>query len=218
MWQWIIFKRKVIFFLGRGGGAAVQCEVFTLIRQVKAHEGMQAETGSCPECLQEWKWNMHSFVNFCKYCLVLSRMGYSLSAVLTWRWNTWWGHQWRVDLLWWKENNYCDLPGFLLFLPFNQGCFAPADPSLGVGAPGSSFGGITGSGSYWGSSPTGPPPVELQEVELVHLTKKNVFGKNLLSGSKGEDDQHGFISTGCFWWRWAVFNKELKPQFPFRLV
>lgn len=30
------FKRKVLFFLG---GAAVQCEVFTLIRQVKAHGG-----------------------------------------------------------------------------------------------------------------------------------------------------------------------------------
>lgn len=98
-------------------------------------------------------------------------------------------------------NYYCDLPGFFLFLSFNRGCFAPADPSLGVGAPAtgdSSSGGITGSGSYWGSSPTGPPSVELQEVELVHLTKKNVFGKHLLSGSKGEDDHHGFISTGCF--------------------
>lgn len=213
MWQWILKERHFSSWEGIAG----QYEVFTLIRQVKAHGGMQAETGSCPECLQEWKWNMHSFVNFCKYCLVFSWLGYSLSALLTWRWNTWWGHWWWVDLLWLKVNYYCDLPGFLLFLSSNRGCFAPGDPSLGIGSPataGSSSGGIIGSGSYWGSSPTGPPPVELQKVELVHSTKKNVFSTHLLSGSKGEDSQHGFISTGCFWWRWAVF-KKVKPQFSF---
>lgn len=156
------FLEERFFSSWRGESAAAQCEVFTLIRQVKAYGGMQAETGSCPECLQEWKWNMHSFVNFCKYCLVFSQLGYSLSALLTWRWNTWWGHWWWVDLLWWKVNHCCDLPGFFLFFLSRlfcpswsfSGCWSSCDCRLQLWWH-------HRSGSYSGSSPTGPPPVEL---------------------------------------------------------
>lgn len=52
-WWWftvnhLLNSRKLIFWEARG-----QCEVFTPIRQVKAHWRLQA--GSCSECPQEWK-------------------------------------------------------------------------------------------------------------------------------------------------------------------